>query len=39
MSDVIVFGAPATADAGTVIAVLAGKAESVDKVSPYCDGT
>ncbi|TGZ82500.1 hypothetical protein EX30DRAFT_187504 [Ascodesmis nigricans] len=34
-----VFGAPATADAGTVIAVLAGKPSTVSKISPYLDGT
>lgn len=33
-----VFGAPAMADAGQLICVLAGKPEAVDKVRPYCQG-
>ncbi|KAL8937285.1 MAG: hypothetical protein Q9216_004501 [Gyalolechia sp. 2 TL-2023] len=33
-----VFGAPAMADAGQLICVLAGPRESVEKVLPYCKG-
>jgi 3-hydroxyisobutyrate dehydrogenase-like beta-hydroxyacid dehydrogenase len=33
-----VFGAPAAADAGQLICVLAGEASAVDKVKPYCKG-
>ena len=33
-----VFGAPAMADSGQLVCVLAGKAEAVDKVKPYCEG-
>ncbi|RVX67261.1 hypothetical protein B0A52_09298 [Exophiala mesophila] len=33
-----VFGAPAMADSGNLICVLAGKVEAVDKVKPYCKG-
>ena len=33
-----VFGAPAMADSGQLICVLAGPAASVDKVKPYCQG-
>lgn len=33
-----VFGAPAMADAGQLICVLAGKADAVDKIKPYCQG-
>lgn len=33
-----VFGAPSMADSGHLICVLAGKAEAVDKVKPYCKG-
>jgi 3-hydroxyisobutyrate dehydrogenase-like beta-hydroxyacid dehydrogenase len=33
-----VFGAPAMADAGQLVCVLAGKSEAVDKVKPYCKG-
>ena len=33
-----VFGAPAMADAGQLICVLAGTSESIDKVLPYCKG-
>jgi len=33
-----VFGAPAMADAGQLICVVAGKAEAVQKVLPYCKG-
>lgn len=33
-----VFGAPAMADAGQLVCVLAGKAEAVDRVKPYCKG-
>ena len=33
-----VFGAPAMADAGTLINVLAGPKSSVDKVKPFCTG-
>ena len=33
-----VFGAPAMADSGSLICVLAGKAEAVEKVKPYCKG-
>ncbi|KAH8812907.1 6-phosphogluconate dehydrogenase [Xylogone sp. PMI_703] len=33
-----VFGAPAMADAGQLICVLAGKAGVVDKIKPYCKG-
>ncbi|KIW19769.1 hypothetical protein PV08_00343 [Exophiala spinifera] len=33
-----VFGAPAMADAGQLVCVLAGKAEAVNHVKPYCKG-
>jgi 3-hydroxyisobutyrate dehydrogenase-like beta-hydroxyacid dehydrogenase len=33
-----VFGAPAMADAGQLICVLAGEADAVGKVKPYCKG-
>ncbi|EXJ80827.1 hypothetical protein A1O3_07111 [Capronia epimyces CBS 606.96] len=33
-----VFGAPAMADSGHLICVLAGKSDAVDKVKPYCQG-
>ena len=33
-----VFGAPAMADAGSLVCVVAGKAEAVKKVTPYTDG-
>ncbi|ETI22559.1 hypothetical protein G647_06635 [Cladophialophora carrionii CBS 160.54] len=33
-----VFGAPAMADAGQLICVIAGKTEAVQKVLPYCKG-
>jgi len=33
-----VFGAPAMADAGQLVCVLAGDAAAVDKVKPYCKG-
>lgn len=33
-----VFGAPAMADAGSLVCVAAGKAEAVKKVKPYTDG-
>jgi 3-hydroxyisobutyrate dehydrogenase-like beta-hydroxyacid dehydrogenase len=33
-----VFGAPAMADAGQLICVLAGKKEDIDRVTPYCKG-
>jgi 3-hydroxyisobutyrate dehydrogenase-like beta-hydroxyacid dehydrogenase len=33
-----VFGAPAMADSGQLLCVLAGPAEQVDKVKPYCGG-
>ncbi|KAJ4346152.1 hypothetical protein N0V95_005655 [Ascochyta clinopodiicola] len=33
-----VFGAPAMADAGSLVCVLAGRAAAVKKVLPYCDG-
>jgi len=33
-----VFGAPAMADAGQLVCVLAGPAEAVEKVKPYCKG-
>ena len=33
-----VFGAPAMADAGQLICVLAGDSAAVDKVKPYCKG-
>ena len=33
-----VFGAPAMADAGQLVCVLAGKKEEVEKVKPYCKG-
>lgn len=33
-----VFGAPAMADAGSLVCVAAGKAEAVEKVKPYTDG-
>lgn len=33
-----VFGAPAMADAGQLVCVLAGKPEAVEKVKPYCKG-
>lgn len=33
-----VFGAPAMADAGQLVCVLAGKKEAIDKVTPYCKG-
>lgn len=33
-----VFGAPAMADAGQLLCVLAGPAEQVEKVKPYCKG-
>ncbi|KIV89468.1 hypothetical protein PV10_06865 [Exophiala mesophila] len=33
-----VFGAPAMADSGNLICVLAGKVEAVDKVKPFCKG-
>lgn len=33
-----VFGAPAMADAGSLVCVVAGKAEAVKKVLPYTDG-
>lgn len=33
-----VFGAPAAADAGQLVCVLAGEASAVDKVKPYCEG-
>jgi len=33
-----VFGAPAMADAGQLICVVAGKADAVQKVIPYCKG-
>ena len=33
-----VFGAPAMADAGQLICVIAGKSEAVQKVMPYCKG-
>ena len=31
-----VFGAPAMADSGSLVCVLAGKAEDIEKVKPYC---
>ncbi|KAF7509196.1 hypothetical protein GJ744_008256 [Endocarpon pusillum] len=33
-----VFGAPAMADAGQLVCVLAGLQEQVDRVKPYCEG-
>ena len=33
-----VFGAPAMADSGNLVCVLAGDAASVDKIKPYCEG-
>lgn len=33
-----VFGAPAMAEGGQLVCVLAGKKEAVDKVKPYCKG-
>jgi 3-hydroxyisobutyrate dehydrogenase-like beta-hydroxyacid dehydrogenase len=33
-----VFGAPAMADAGQLVCVLAGPASAIDKVKPYCAG-
>lgn len=33
-----VFGAPAMADSGQLVCVLAGDAAAVDKVKPYCEG-
>lgn len=33
-----VFGAPAMADAGSLVCVVAGTSSSVAKVTPYCDG-
>jgi 3-hydroxyisobutyrate dehydrogenase-like beta-hydroxyacid dehydrogenase len=33
-----VFGAPAMADAGSLVCVTAGSADAVKKVTPYCDG-
>lgn len=33
-----VFGAPAMADAGQLVCVLAGPADAVEKVKPYCSG-
>lgn len=33
-----VFGAPAMADSGNLICVLAGEASAVDKIKPYCKG-
>ncbi|KAK2867896.1 hypothetical protein FQN49_003369 [Arthroderma sp. PD_2] len=33
-----VFGAPAAADAGQLVCVLAGRKECVDRVKPYCTG-
>ncbi|KPI44145.1 putative oxido YfjR [Cyphellophora attinorum] len=33
-----VFGAPAAADAGQLVCVLAGEASSVEKIKPYCEG-
>lgn len=33
-----VFGAPAMAEAGQLVCVVAGKKEAVDKVKPYCKG-
>jgi 3-hydroxyisobutyrate dehydrogenase-like beta-hydroxyacid dehydrogenase len=33
-----VFGAPAMADAGQLVCVLAGPKEQVDRVKPYCEG-
>lgn len=33
-----VFGAPAMADAGQLVCVLAGKPEAVEKIKPYCKG-
>lgn len=33
-----VFGAPAMADAGSLVCVVAGKAEAVKKITPYTDG-
>lgn len=34
----VVFGAPAAADAGQLVFVLAGPPETLSKVTPYCDG-
>ncbi|KAF9694273.1 hypothetical protein EKO04_007853 [Ascochyta lentis] len=33
-----VFGAPAMADAGSLVCVVAGQSDGVKKVTPYCDG-
>jgi len=33
-----VFGAPAMADSGQLVCVLAGKSSAVDKIKPYCEG-
>ncbi len=33
-----VFGAPAMADSGQLVCILAGKSEAVEKVKPYCKG-